>query len=172
MFTVHACEKMLTIGAHSGSIDVMEVFNMALRRIVMNLDEDLVKRIDSYAERLHINRTAAAFCFAVIGSRNARILDAFSGAYDGVSGGTGKTEKRRKIIIVQKKKTHWLGKAVVCLDKSSMIIIAYGTRKNKGPVVPDVGRLFCTRRVPRRIGEAFLMINTFSGLKVHCMTRT
>jgi metal-responsive CopG/Arc/MetJ family transcriptional regulator len=38
----------------------MEVFNMALRRIVMNLDEDLVKRIDSYAERLHINRTAAA----------------------------------------------------------------------------------------------------------------
>ena len=33
---------------------------MALRRIVMNLDEDLVKKIDSYAERLHINRTAAA----------------------------------------------------------------------------------------------------------------
>lgn len=33
---------------------------MALKRIVMNLDEDLVKKIDSYAEKLHINRTAAA----------------------------------------------------------------------------------------------------------------
>jgi hypothetical protein len=51
---------MLTTGEQHGSIDVMEVLNMALKRIVMNLDEDLVKRIDSYAERLHINRTAAA----------------------------------------------------------------------------------------------------------------
>lgn len=33
---------------------------MALKRVVMNLDVDLVKKIDSYAEKLHINRTAAA----------------------------------------------------------------------------------------------------------------
>lgn len=33
---------------------------MALKRIAMNLDEELVKKIDSYAEKLHINRTAAA----------------------------------------------------------------------------------------------------------------
>ena len=33
---------------------------MALKRIVMNLDEDLVKRLDSYAEKFHINRTAAS----------------------------------------------------------------------------------------------------------------
>lgn len=32
---------------------------MALKRIVMNLDEDLVKKVDSYAEKLYINRTAA-----------------------------------------------------------------------------------------------------------------
>lgn len=29
------------------------------RRVVINLDEELVKKIDSYAERMHINRTAA-----------------------------------------------------------------------------------------------------------------
>lgn len=50
---------MLTTFPHDGNIEYMEVLNMALKRIVMNLDEDLVKRIDSYAERLHINRTAA-----------------------------------------------------------------------------------------------------------------
>lgn len=32
---------------------------MALKRVVMNLDENLVKKVDAYAEKLHINRTAA-----------------------------------------------------------------------------------------------------------------
>lgn len=32
---------------------------MSLQRVVMNLDEDLVKKVDAYAEKLHINRTAA-----------------------------------------------------------------------------------------------------------------
>lgn len=39
---------------------LLEVLNVALQRVVMNLDEDLVKKVDSYAAKLHINRTAAA----------------------------------------------------------------------------------------------------------------
>lgn len=32
---------------------------MAVKRITLNLDEMLVQQIDEYAEKLHINRTAA-----------------------------------------------------------------------------------------------------------------
>ncbi len=36
---------------------------MALKRLNLNLDEDLISKIDVYAEELHINRSA---CISVI----------------------------------------------------------------------------------------------------------
>lgn len=39
---------------------------MALRKLIVNMDEDLIAKIDEYAAKLHINRTAA---FSVIASQ-------------------------------------------------------------------------------------------------------
>ncbi len=50
---------LLTSYYHPVMISLKVVFFMALQKVQMNLDEQLIKQVDEYAATLHVNRTAA-----------------------------------------------------------------------------------------------------------------
>lgn len=50
---------------------------MALKRIMINLDEDLVAKVDAYADKLHINRTAAVSVLLSQACEQAEFLTQF-----------------------------------------------------------------------------------------------
>lgn len=57
---------------------------MALRRVVMNLDEDLLKMVDDYASSLHVSRTAAVSVLLSNACQQAQFMSKFPQLYQSI----------------------------------------------------------------------------------------
>lgn len=51
---------------------------MALQKVQVNLEEELVKRVDEYAASLHVNRTAAVSVLLSMALQSNRLASDFS----------------------------------------------------------------------------------------------
>lgn len=55
---------------------------MALERLQINVDSELLKQVDNYAEMLHITRTAAVSVLLSRALQSEKLTDAFVGLMD------------------------------------------------------------------------------------------